>query len=108
MNNKILIPVRSLFANNDGGWELFDIELVIFVVTDDIGCVEFVIAIESLLLIDVCLDICFVEGEWIFCCLDVELLLDVVVVDVDGRVFCETIVEYCRIGWIDVVVDDVG
>jgi hypothetical protein len=50
-----------------------------------------------LLLIDVCLDICLVCGESIFCCFDVELLL-VVVGGVDGKVFCETIVEYCRTG----------
>jgi len=103
MNNEILIPVRSLFANNDGGWELFDVELVIFVVTDDIGWLEVVIIVESLLLIDICLDTCFVCGESTFCCLDVELLL-VVVVNIDGRVFCETIVEYCRTGWVVVVV----
>lgn len=103
------IPERSLFVNNDGGWELF-------VVTDDNGWVDDVVGntVESLLFIDVCLEICFVEGEWIFACLDVELLLDVVAavvvvdVDVDGKVFWETIVEYCRTGWVDDDDDVVG
>lgn len=66
-----------------------------------------------MLAIDVCLDTCLVDGDWIFPCLDVELLLDaaVVVVDEDdGNVFWETIVEYCRTGWVDddVVVVAVG
>jgi hypothetical protein len=38
-----------------------------------------------LLVLDVCLEICFVCGERIFCCLDVELLLGAV--DVAGKVF---------------------
>ncbi len=94
------IPVRSLFANNDGGWELFDVEFVVVVVPADIDWLEVVITVESLLVLDVCLEICFVCGERIFCCLDVELLLGAV--DVAGKVFWDTMVEYCRIGWVDV------
>ncbi len=97
--------MRSLFGNKEGGWEEFDDEFVIVVVTDDSVWVEGVFPIESLLLlIDVCLDTCFVCGERIVCCLDVELLLVVVVAD--GRVFCDTIVEYCRTGGVVVVVVD--
>ncbi len=87
--------MRSLFANNDDGWELFDVECVVVVVI--VGWVDVVITVESLLLMDVCLDIWFVFGESTFCCFDIELLFVV-----DGSVFWETIVEYCRTGWVDV------
>jgi hypothetical protein len=65
------------------------------VVPDDIDCVDVVITVESLLLIDVCLDICFVCDGKTFCCFDIELLL---IIGVDGNVFCDTMVEYGRTG----------
>ena len=80
---------------------MFDGELVIAVVADDIGrpVVVIVLPNSSLLFMDICLDVCFVSGESAFCCccFDVELLL-VVVVDVDDRAFWDTIAEYCRTG----------
>ncbi len=81
-------------ANNGGGWELLAVEFVVIV---DVDWFEVVFTVESLLLTDVCLDIGLGFGESTLCCFDIELLF---VVDVG--VFCETIVEYCRTGWVDV------
>ena len=67
-------------------------------VTVDDGIDEFdaVLIVDSLLLSDVCLDIDLLCGENILCCFEVDVL--VAVVGVDGKVFCETMVEYCRTG----------
>ena len=91
--------------NNEGGWEL-----VTVVVTDDIGRVDVVVTTKSFALVRIPVPfeiglVCgFVGGE--STCLEFDVLLLVVVVDdVDGTVFCETIAEYWRTGNVVVVVE---
>lgn len=90
-------------ASSEGGCELLD-EFVTVVVTDEIGSVDVVVTVDSLALplpFATGRDCCFVGGERT--CFDVVELLVVVVVDVEGTAFCETIAAYCKTGTVEVL-----